>query len=135
MNKYNSDDGITLEIIVNILQDLGPTFVKLGQIASQLSDYMPTEFCEALAKLRSNVAPMYLETVHAQIEKYPGKPVNELFASFDEGANYLDPQNGQPLHSIYGPGTHHRCTDYRFHPAVHDEFHRRGQRHWRNGLP
>ena len=84
VNKYNYDDGITPEIVVNILQDLGPTFVKLGQIASQQSDYMPPEYCEALAKLRSDVAPMDLETVHAQIEKYLGKPTNELFASFDE---------------------------------------------------
>ena len=86
VNKYNYDDGITPEIVVNILQDLGPTFVKLGQIASQQSDYMPAEYCEALAKLRSNVAPMDLETVHAQIEKYLGKPTNELFSSFNEKA-------------------------------------------------
>ena len=86
VNKYNYDDGITPEIVVNILQDLGPTFVKLGQIASQQSDYMPAEYCEVLAKLRSNVAPMDLETVHAQIEKYLGKPTNELFSSFNEKA-------------------------------------------------
>ena len=86
VNKYNYDDGITPEIVVNILQDLGPTFVKLGQIASQQSDYMPAEYCEALAKLRSNVAPMDLETVHSQIEKYLGKPTNELFSSFNEKA-------------------------------------------------
>ena len=86
VNKYNYDDGFTPEIIVNILQDLGPTFVKLGQIASQQSDYIPAEYCEALANLRSDVAPMDLETVHAQIEKYLGKPTNELFASFDEKA-------------------------------------------------
>ena len=86
VNKYNYDDGITPEIVVNILQDLGPTFVKLGQIASQQSDYMPAEYCEALAKLRSNVAPMDLETVHAQIEKYLGKPTNEIFSSFNEKA-------------------------------------------------
>ena len=86
VNKYNYDDGITPDIVVNILQDLGPTFVKLGQIASQQSDYMPAEYCEALAKLRSNVAPMDMETVYAQIEKYLGKPANELFASFSEKA-------------------------------------------------
>lgn len=86
LKKFNYDDGITPEIIVNILEDLGPTFVKLGQIASQQSDYMPAEYSEALAKLRSKVAPMDLETVHAQIEKYLGKPVNELFATFNEKA-------------------------------------------------
>ena len=84
IRKYNYDDGITPEIIVNILQDLGPTFVKLGQIASQQAEYMPAEYCEALSKLRSKVAPMDIETVHAQIEEHLGKPVNELFASFDD---------------------------------------------------
>lgn len=84
LKKYNYDDGITPEITVNILQDLGPTFVKLGQIASQQSEYMPPEFCKALARLRSRVAPMDIETVKARIEKYLGKPADELFASFDE---------------------------------------------------
>ena len=86
LRKYDYDDGFTPEIIVNILQDLGPTFVKLGQIASQQTEYMPDEYIEALSKLRSKVAPMDMETVYAQIEKYLGKPVNELFASFDEKA-------------------------------------------------
>ena len=84
LKKYDYDDGITPEITVNILQDLGPTFVKIGQIASQQAEYLPREYCEALSKLRSKVAPMDTETVNAQIEKYLGKPVNELFASFDE---------------------------------------------------
>jgi len=86
LKKYNYDDGFTPEIIVDILQDLGPTFVKLGQIASQQTEYMPAEYSQALAKLRSKVAPMDMPTVYAQIEKYLGKPVNELFASFDEKA-------------------------------------------------
>lgn len=68
------------------MEDLGPTFVKLGQIASQQTQYMPAEYSEALAKLRSKVAPMDMETVYAQIEKYLGKPANELFASFSEKA-------------------------------------------------
>ena len=84
LKKYNYDDGITPEITVNILQDLGPTFVKIGQIASQQSEYLPPEYCEALSKLRSKVAPMDMETVHGQIEKYLGKPVSELYASFDD---------------------------------------------------
>lgn len=84
LKKYNYDNGITPEITVGILEDLGPTFVKLGQIASQQTEYIPPEYCEALSKLRSEVAPMEIETVRSQIEKYLGKPVNELFASFDE---------------------------------------------------
>ncbi len=83
LRKYNYDDGITPEIVANILQDLGPTFVKIGQIASQQGEYIPSDYCEALVKLRSKVAPMDIGTVHAQIEKYLGKPTNELFTSFD----------------------------------------------------
>lgn len=66
------------------MQDLGPTYVKIGQIASQQNEYLPKDYCDALASLRSKVAPMDMPTVYAQIEKYLGKPVNELFASFDE---------------------------------------------------
>ena len=84
LRKYNYDNGITPEITVNILTDLGPTFVKIGQIASQQAAYLPREYCDALAQLRSKVAPMDLETVNAQVEKYLGKPVSELYASFDE---------------------------------------------------
>ena len=84
LRKYDYDDGITPEIIVNILSDLGPTFVKIGQIASQQAEYIPSEYCDALASLRSKVAPMDFETVNSQIEKYLGKPAKELFKSFDE---------------------------------------------------
>lgn len=83
LKKYNYDDGITPEILVNILQDLGPTYVKIGQIASQQNEYLPEDYCEALSKLRSKVAPMDIDTVYSQIEEYLGKPVNELFSSFD----------------------------------------------------
>lgn len=84
LKKYNYDNGITPEISVNILQDLGPTFVKIGQISSQQTDYLPPEYCEAFANLRSKVAPMDMETVHAQIEENLGKPTDELFKSFDD---------------------------------------------------
>jgi ubiquinone biosynthesis protein len=84
IRKHNYDDGITPDIVASILQDLGPTFVKIGQIASQQGDYIPPDYCDALMKLRSKVAPMDIETVNAQIEKHLGKPTGELFASFEE---------------------------------------------------
>ena len=84
IRKYDYDDGITPEIVVGIIQDLGPTAVKIGQIASQQSEYIPPDYADALAKLRSSVAPMDMETVRAQVEKHLGKPVEELFATFDD---------------------------------------------------
>lgn len=58
--------------------------MKIGQIASQQAEYIPADYCDALAGLRSSVAPMDIATVRAQIEKYLGKPVDELYASFEE---------------------------------------------------
>lgn len=84
LKKYDYSDGLTPEMTVDILQDLGPTFVKLGQIASTHTDMLPVEYCDALAKLRSSVAPLDAETVHAQIEKHLGRPTDELFQSFDD---------------------------------------------------
>ena len=84
LKKYDYSDGLTPEMTVDILQDLGPTFVKLGQIASTHTDMLPVEYCDALAQLRSSVTPMDAETVHTQIEKHLGKPANEIFQSFDD---------------------------------------------------
>ena len=84
LRKYDYSDGLTPEMTVSILEDLGPTFVKLGQIASTHTDILPVEYCDALAQLRSSVAPMDAETVHAQIEKHLGRPTDELFQSFDD---------------------------------------------------
>ena len=84
LRKQNYDNGITPEVVVNLLEDLGPTYVKIGQIASQQAEYIPANYCDALAGLRSKVAPMDIDTVRAQIEKYLGKPVEELYASFEE---------------------------------------------------
>jgi ubiquinone biosynthesis protein len=84
LKKYDYSDGLTPTMTVDILQDLGPTFVKLGQIASTHTDMLSVEYCDALAQLRSSVAPMDAETVHSQIEKYLGKPTDELFASFED---------------------------------------------------
>ncbi len=84
LKKYDYSEGLTPQMTVDILQDLGPTFVKLGQIASTHTDMLPAEYCDALASLRSSVTPMDAETVHEQIEKYLGSPVEELFASFED---------------------------------------------------
>lgn len=84
LRKYDYSEGLTPEMTVDILQDLGPTFVKLGQVASTHTDMLPIDYCTALSKLRSNVAPMDAETVHSQIEKHLGRPVDELFSSFED---------------------------------------------------
>lgn len=66
-----------------LLSDLGPTFVKLGQILSTRADLLPAEFIDELSQLQDSVEPFSLEEVHAQIRESLGKDVQELFARID----------------------------------------------------
>lgn len=66
-----------------LLSDLGPTFVKLGQILSTRADLLPAEFIDELSVLQDRVEPIPLEEVHAQIRESLGKNVQELFAQID----------------------------------------------------
>ncbi len=84
VKKYDIKDGLTPETTVELIQDLGTTFVKLGQIASTHPDILPAEYCEALGELRTNARPLDFADVKAQVESELGKPIDELFTSFDE---------------------------------------------------
>lgn len=50
--------GITPEKLRVVLEELGPTYIKIGQIMSMHSDILPAEYCQELMKLNSDVAPM-----------------------------------------------------------------------------
>lgn len=84
VRKHGLKDGLTPEKAVSLLQDLGPTFVKLGQIASTHPDVLPPEYCEAFGSLRTKASPLPFEKVKAQVEEGLGKPLGELFVEFDE---------------------------------------------------
>ena len=73
--------GITPEKIRLILEDLGPTFVKLGQIMSMRPDFLPGEYCDELMKLQANVKPMPFETVIKIIEREYGCQYQHIFSS------------------------------------------------------
>ena len=66
-----------------LLDELGPTFVKLGQILSTRADLLPAEFIAELRLLQDAAAPIPLEQVRAQLEAAFGQPVDELFASIE----------------------------------------------------
>ena len=74
--------GITPQKLVAILEDMGPTFVKLGQILSSRPDVLPRDYCQALEKLRSQAAPMPFEEVKATVEASLGLKLEEAFPRF-----------------------------------------------------
>ncbi|MCD7739232.1 MAG: AarF/UbiB family protein [Lachnospiraceae bacterium] len=79
LRKHNIRKGISPEKLRLILEDLGPTFIKLGQIASLHPDILPQAYCDELSKLCSNVAPMPCDEVVEIIEESCGCPWDQIF--------------------------------------------------------
>ncbi|MER2564854.1 MAG: AarF/UbiB family protein [Myxococcaceae bacterium] len=67
-----------------MLAELGPTFVKLGQVLSTRGDLLPAEFIEELSTLQDKVPPFGMEDVRKQVHEAFGRPLEELFKDFDE---------------------------------------------------
>ena len=65
------------------LQELGPTFIKLGQLLSTRPDLVPVAYIEELERLQDQVAPDSFPRVRAEIESQLGGKLEEIFASFD----------------------------------------------------
>ncbi|HNU10497.1 MAG TPA: ubiquinone biosynthesis regulatory protein kinase UbiB [Rubrivivax sp.] len=62
---------------------LGPIFVKFGQVLSTRRDLMPPDISEELAKLQDRVPPFPAAVARSMVEKAFGRPLDEIFASFD----------------------------------------------------
>jgi len=67
-----------------VLEELGPTFLKMGQILSTRPDILPVEFMQELSKLQDEVPPFPYSEVKATIQKELNKSVGQKFSSFDE---------------------------------------------------
>lgn len=78
--------GMTPEKLCAVMEELGPTFIKLGQVLSMRSDFLPQEYCDALTRLRTQVEPVPFEQVEAMLEDAYGRPLTDVFSSFDRQA-------------------------------------------------
>ncbi len=75
-------NGFTPEELRTTLEDLGPTYVKIGQIMSSRVDLLPESYCRELEKLRQNVKELDPELARAVIEQETGKKIDEIFQEF-----------------------------------------------------
>ncbi|MBK7582421.1 MAG: AarF/ABC1/UbiB kinase family protein [Myxococcales bacterium] len=67
-----------------VLEDLGPSFVKLGQIASTRADVLPPELLAELKKLQDSVPEVPFDQLKRQVERSLGAELPEVFESFEE---------------------------------------------------
>jgi ubiquinone biosynthesis protein len=65
-------------------EELGPTYIKLGQILSTRPDLIPMEFIRELSKLQDNVPPVPFDRVRKVIDSEFGRPPEDLFDRLDE---------------------------------------------------
>lgn len=72
--------------LARALEQLGPTFVKLGQLLSTRPDLIGQDVALALTELQDHVPPFPVSEVHKIITQQLGKPTQELFATFDDKA-------------------------------------------------
>ena len=77
-----ASEGVVYESFVAALEELGPTFIKLGQIMATRSDLLPPELTERLSRLHDDVAPVPFEELRTQLTIDLGGSPEELFAEF-----------------------------------------------------
>ena len=79
LHKHAITRGVSPEKLRLILTDLGPTFIKLGQVMSMRSDILPKRYCDELMKLCSDVEPMSFSEVEEVLQEAFGCPWQEEF--------------------------------------------------------
>jgi ubiquinone biosynthesis protein len=84
-NRRERVEGLTdYERLRMACEELGPTFIKMGQILSTRSDLIPDDLVRELTKLQDNVPPFPFLQVREIVEQELRAPLNVLFAHFDE---------------------------------------------------
>ena len=84
MRKHHITQGLSPEKLRLIIEDLGPTFVKIGQIMSTRQDMFSERYCVELKKLRSNVNPLPFEVISKVIEEEYACDINDIFTHIEK---------------------------------------------------
>jgi ubiquinone biosynthesis protein len=77
-------DASRWEIVRMALEELGPTFIKIGQLLSNRTDILPNEFIRELARLQDEVQPIPSKLITGALREELGRPVDHVFREFDE---------------------------------------------------
>ncbi|MFP4213484.1 MAG: ABC1 kinase family protein [Desulfohalobiaceae bacterium] len=83
IRKTSTTRYTTWERIRMAIEELGPTFVKLGQLLSLRPDLIPLPLIRELSKLQDAVPPENFSEIQKQLESSLGKPLQEVFSEFE----------------------------------------------------
>ena len=79
MSKYKVTKDFTPEKMCEMFKELGPTYVKLGQLLSLHPEVIPVEYCKALESLRTDASHLVTSQIRDIISEEYGKPWNSVF--------------------------------------------------------
>jgi ubiquinone biosynthesis protein len=82
--KAETEDVRLAPRVRQVFEELGPTFVKLGQLLSTRPDLLPAELIDELRRLQDDVPPLPFDEMKRAIESELGAPISEMFSMFDE---------------------------------------------------
>ena len=83
MQKHHFLDGFTPETFRAMLEDLGPSFVKVGQTLAARSEILPKAYCEELKKLQTKCDPLPFDLIMRELHLVYGDKFDEIFVSVD----------------------------------------------------
>ena len=84
IKKYKLTKDVTPKNVRMALEELGPTFVKMGQILSSRDDLIPKEYCQEFQKLKHSVKPMPYEKVEEILTREYDCTLEEIFLEMDQ---------------------------------------------------
>ena len=83
LHKNSAQNSTKPEHLRLALEELGTTFIKLGQILSTRGDLLPPEYLKELTKLQDAATPVPFEAIKQTLDAELGRPIDEMFLEFD----------------------------------------------------
>ncbi|MGN0046706.1 MAG: ABC1 kinase family protein [Eggerthellaceae bacterium] len=83
LRKHEVTKGLSPDQFCDLLVDLGPSFIKLGQMLSLRSEILPQSYCEALARLQAQCDPMPFNQVQEVLQDIYGERFSQIFKEID----------------------------------------------------
>ena len=88
-NKDSNSQSAQPEELASDLEEMGPVFIKLGQLLSTRSDLLPLEYLQALGRLQDDVNPFPFEEVKEIVESELNTKISKAFLTFSRLLEYL----------------------------------------------